>query len=177
MLIREINSPTELEKLLSDSFANYVVQTAMDFAEDELKSQLYDNIRPFLPLIRHTPHGRRIAAKIQEHDGGSGNLQVGMSATNFNSTASSASVDPHGPFSMPTGRANRMGMVGPPAQWPGSSPFGAGHAAPGTFLNSINHISSPAPQRNQTYTLLNGTQNYQNHGYGAPGYGPGYQHF
>ena len=175
--IQEINSQTELEKLLRDSFANYVVQTAMDFADGELKAQMYDNVRPLLPLIRHTPHGRRIAAKIQEHDGGSGNLQVGMSATNFNSIAGSAPIDPHGPFSMPTGRANRMGMVGPPAQWPGTSHFGAGPGAPGTFLNSINHISSPAPQRNQHYTLLNGTQNYQNHGYGAQGYGPGYQHF
>lgn len=178
LLIQEINSQGELERLLRDSFANYVVQTAMDFADEETKAQMYDNIRPILPAIRHTPHGRRIAAKIQEHDGGTISMPAGMSASNFNSTAGAAPVDPQGPFSIPNGRANRMGMVGPPAQWPGNNPFGAvPGASGGTFLNSSNHISSPVPQRNQTYTLLNGTQNYQNHGYSAPSWGPGYQHF
>jgi hypothetical protein len=188
LLIQEINNQTELEKLLRDSFANYVVQTAMDFADEETKAQMFDNVRPILPAIRHTPYGRRIASKIQEYDGGSVNslAQAGMSANSFNATASTAPVDvanPHGPFSIPNGRGNRMGMVGPsPAQWPGSNGFGAapgGLGGPGNFLNSTNAITSPVPQRNQTYTLLNGTQNYQNHGFGGAAFhhGPSYQHF
>jgi hypothetical protein len=185
MLIQEINTQTELEKLLRDSFANYVVQTAMDFADEETKAQMFDNVRPILPVIRHTPYGRRIASKIQEYDGGSVNglAQAGMSANSFNSTAATAPVDvanPHGPFSIPNGRGNRMGMVGPsPAQWPGTNGFGAAPGGPGNFLNSTNAITSPVPQRNQTYTLLNGTQNYQNHGFGGAPFhhGPSYQHF
>lgn len=172
MLIQEINSQGELEKLLRDSFANYVVQTAMDFADEETKARMFDNVRPILPAIRHTPYGRRIQSKIQEYDGGS--AASGMTSSTF-----SGPVENPGPFSTPTGRANRMGMVGPPAQWPGNA-FGAS-TAPTTFLNTNGDISSPAPQRNQTYTLLNGTQNFQNHGFGGAAFrhphGPNYGHF
>jgi hypothetical protein len=67
-LIDEIMNPADLEKLLRDSYANYVVQTAMDYADPETKIRLIDNIRPILQSIRHTPYGRRISSKIQEYD-------------------------------------------------------------------------------------------------------------
>ncbi|TIA21022.1 ARM repeat-containing protein [Aureobasidium pullulans] len=67
-LINEIMNPVDLEKLLRDSYANYVVQTAMDYADPETKARLIDNIRPILHSIRHTPYGRRIAGKIQDYD-------------------------------------------------------------------------------------------------------------
>ncbi|GAB7354817.1 hypothetical protein MBLNU459_g5204t2 [Dothideomycetes sp. NU459] len=69
VLIEELISPLELEKLLRDSFANYVVQTAMDYADPETKARLVDSIRPIIPSIRHTPYGRRIGGKIQDYDG------------------------------------------------------------------------------------------------------------
>ncbi|KEQ77278.1 ARM repeat-containing protein [Aureobasidium namibiae CBS 147.97] len=67
-LIDEIMNPVDLEKLLRDSYANYVVQTAMDYADPETKARLIDNIRPILQSIRHTPYGRRISSKIQDYD-------------------------------------------------------------------------------------------------------------
>ncbi|KAG9976770.1 pumilio domain-containing protein, partial [Aureobasidium melanogenum] len=67
-LIDEIMDPTDLEKLLRDSYANYVVQTAIDYADPETKARLIDNIRPILQSIRHTPYGRRISGKIQDYD-------------------------------------------------------------------------------------------------------------
>lgn len=63
-LVDEMLVPSELEKMLRDSFANYVVQTAMDFADPEYRTKLVEAIRPILPAIRQTPHGRRIAGKI-----------------------------------------------------------------------------------------------------------------
>ncbi|KKZ64637.1 hypothetical protein EMCG_09445 [[Emmonsia] crescens] len=63
-LVEEMLVPSELEKMLRDSFANYVVQTAMDFADPEYRTKLIEAIRPILPAIRQTPHGRRIAGKI-----------------------------------------------------------------------------------------------------------------
>ncbi|EXJ92260.1 hypothetical protein A1O3_00810 [Capronia epimyces CBS 606.96] len=63
-MIEEMFIGTELEKMLRDAFANYVVQTAMDFADPHTKMRLVDAIRPILPLIKQTPHGRRIAGKI-----------------------------------------------------------------------------------------------------------------
>lgn len=78
-LIQEMVAPNELERMLRDSFANYVVQTAIDFADPETRTKLLDSVRPILPAIRQTPHGRRIAGKlmnleVQNRNGGNGQL-------------------------------------------------------------------------------------------------------
>ena len=78
-LIQEMVIPSELERMLRDSFANYVVQTAIDFADPETRTKLLDSVRPILPAIRQTPHGRRIAGKLmnleaQNRAGGNGQL-------------------------------------------------------------------------------------------------------
>jgi hypothetical protein len=64
MMIEEMLNADELEKMLRDSFANYVVQTALDYAEPKTRERLVDAIRPILPAIRQTPYGRRIQSKI-----------------------------------------------------------------------------------------------------------------
>lgn len=69
MLIEEMLQPAELAGLLRDSFANYVIQTALDYANPQMKDRLVDAIRPHLPAIRTTPYGRRIQAKIQGNEG------------------------------------------------------------------------------------------------------------
>ena len=63
-MIDEILVGSELERMLRDSFANYVVQTAMDFSDAETRARIVDSIRPILPSIRQTPHGRRISGKM-----------------------------------------------------------------------------------------------------------------
>lgn len=68
-MIDEMLGGNELEKMLRDSFANYVVQTAMDFADSETRGRIVDAIRPILPSIRQTPHGRRIAGKMMAAEG------------------------------------------------------------------------------------------------------------
>jgi hypothetical protein len=72
MLIEEMLQPAELDRLLRDSFANYVIQTALDYANPAMKTRLIEAIRPHLPAIRTTPYGRRIQAKIQGNEGRSG---------------------------------------------------------------------------------------------------------
>ena len=72
MMIEEMLQPNELDRLLRDSFANYVIQTALDFANPSMKIRLIEAIRPYLPAIRTTPYGRRIQAKIQGSEGRSG---------------------------------------------------------------------------------------------------------
>jgi len=72
MLIEEMLQPNELDRLLRDSFANYVIQTALDYANPGMKARLIEAIRPYLPAIRTTPYGRRIQAKIQGNEGRSG---------------------------------------------------------------------------------------------------------
>jgi len=68
MMISEMLHANELEKMLRDSFANYVIQTALDYAGPEMREKLVDNIRPILPSIRQTPYGRRIQSKIVAND-------------------------------------------------------------------------------------------------------------
>lgn len=70
-MIDEMLSGVELEKMLRDSFANYVIQTAMDYADGETRNRIIECIRPILPSIRQTPHGRRIAGKIMAAESGS----------------------------------------------------------------------------------------------------------
>ncbi|KAG6918676.1 hypothetical protein DXG01_012494 [Tephrocybe rancida] len=65
MLIDELLNRTRLEKLLRDSYGNYCVQTALDYAEPNQRVALVDGIRPILPLIRNTPYGKRIQNKLQ----------------------------------------------------------------------------------------------------------------
>lgn len=72
MIVEEILNSGEVERLVRDSYANYVVQTALEYATPYMKARLVDSIRPFLAQIRSTPHGRRIQAKIQAYDSRSG---------------------------------------------------------------------------------------------------------
>ncbi|KAF8338183.1 armadillo-type protein, partial [Cantharellus anzutake] len=68
MIIEELLNRNRLEKLLRDSFGNYCVQTALDYAEPGQRMILVEGIRPILPLIRNTPYGKRIQSKLQrEH--------------------------------------------------------------------------------------------------------------
>lgn len=69
MMIRELLDVEELEKLMRDSYGNYVIQTALEFAPPELCIHLIESMRPILPSIRQTPYGRRIMSKVQEREG------------------------------------------------------------------------------------------------------------
>lgn len=83
MMIEEMLNSNELDKMLRDSYANYVVQTALDFADLETRTKLVDAIRPILPSIRGTPYGRRIQTKILT----SGDLPAGMIGPTKDATA------------------------------------------------------------------------------------------
>ncbi|KAF2640780.1 ARM repeat-containing protein [Massarina eburnea CBS 473.64] len=68
MMIEELMDPNELEKLMRDSYGNYVIQTALEFAPADLCVHLIEAMRPILPGIRQTPYGRRIQSKVQERE-------------------------------------------------------------------------------------------------------------
>ena len=50
---------------MQDPYANYVLQSALTVSSQGLHQQLVDAIRPYLPSLRGTPHGKRILSKIQ----------------------------------------------------------------------------------------------------------------
>lgn len=79
MIVDELLAPGELDRVLRDSYANYVVQTALDSATPAGKARLVEGIRPLLPSIRSTPYGRRIQAKIQAYDNRGAAAMAGQS--------------------------------------------------------------------------------------------------
>ncbi|KAK2591425.1 hypothetical protein QQS21_010889 [Conoideocrella luteorostrata] len=67
-IIEELLAPQEMDRLLHDNYANYVIQTALEFCPPHQKHRLVEQVRPVLPQIRTSPHGRRIQAKVSAYD-------------------------------------------------------------------------------------------------------------
>ncbi|CAG8568058.1 7496_t:CDS:10 [Ambispora gerdemannii] len=79
-LIEEMLNKSRLDKLLRDSYANYVVQTSLDYADPIQRAQLVECIRPLLHAIRNTPYGKRIQGKLHREQ----QLQAMNSINNLN---------------------------------------------------------------------------------------------
>lgn len=58
----------EIERLLRDNFANYVVQTAIDHADADQQDRLWEIVIPLLNSVRGTPCGRRLMGKLQARE-------------------------------------------------------------------------------------------------------------
>jgi hypothetical protein len=150
LLIEEIIPQSELEKLLRDSFANYVVQTAFDYADEDQKHALANNLRSILPNIRHTPYGRRLQTKIQEFDGRNSGFTSGIVTPDESAITSptQAFAAPFANGNFQNARGNRQGFIGPASQV-----YGQGNQAV-NGVNGVNgnggtngDIASPKPQR------------------------------
>ncbi|KAJ7456455.1 ARM repeat-containing protein [Mycena latifolia] len=132
MLIEELLNRTRLEKLLRDSYGNYCVQTALDYAEPNQRALLVEGIRPVLPLIRNTPYGKRIQNKLQreqmDHFGGGG-YQHPQSLVSI--PLGTQGMAPQGRH-MPSGlHANGLADIyGGQGGLYGQSSFGQSHMAP-----------------------------------------------
>ena len=93
MMVEEMLNANELEGMLRDSYANYVVQTALEYTEPGTRARLVEAIRPILPAIRQTPYGRRIQSKIL---GGEGQDRLsGLSTPNDTSSPGQIPISRH----------------------------------------------------------------------------------
>jgi hypothetical protein len=63
-IVKELMVSPNLGHLLQDPYANYVMQSALTVTSGQVHADLVEAIRPFLPALRGTPHGKRILAKI-----------------------------------------------------------------------------------------------------------------
>ncbi|KAF2736884.1 ARM repeat-containing protein [Polyplosphaeria fusca] len=145
VLIEELMNLGELESLMRDSYGNYVIQTALEFAPPELCLHLIESMRPILPAIRQTPYGRRIQSKVQERESRLAAF-TGRSSGHVSphTIATTQTPDPDAAFS---------------AQIPGSSAY---QTAPmyTAHVNSYNaNIASPQPHRMSNPPLPNHLQN------------------
>ena len=137
VLVDEMVSGGELDRMLRDSFANYVVQTALDYVDEETRGRLSDAIRPLLPAIKSTPHGRRIASKIMNADQARNQVQTPSQAP-----VGAPSTESYG---MSTGRASgrrQIQIVGGGFNGPRASagPYNySGQGADQNMANSMTH--------------------------------------
>jgi hypothetical protein len=159
----------ELEQLMRDSYGNYVVQTALEFAPPALCLHLIEIMRPILPSIRQTPYGRRIQSKVQEREG---------RLAAYTGRAASGHVSPHSGNSTQPGEPSATFS----SQGPGASvyqPNGSSAYQPPMYTAAANYgpnIASPQPHRMSNpplpHHLHNSVQN-QAYQYGMPQNGMG----
>ncbi|KAL3485389.1 armadillo-type protein [Aspergillus germanicus] len=140
-MIEEMLSGPELEKMLRDSFANYVVQTAMDFADDVTRNRIVEHVRPILPSIRQTPHGRRIASKIMALEG-SGRSSAATSGQVTPNEMNSAQLP--GPLQAP--QNNYMYQQNPFPISAGGAQFGNQSFVPASGTGSTSNTPSGASE-------------------------------
>ncbi|KAH8678117.1 armadillo-type protein [Xylariales sp. PMI_506] len=154
-MVDELLTTGEMERLLRDSFGNYVVQTALEHSTYSTKNKLVEAIRPVLPSIRGTPYGRRLQAKVNAFDNRSGSN---------NSSGQTTPADPtQGQVSLRASNSNRGGNSGPIMN---SMGFTNGRGQASYPASSTLTVAPPQPPRlNQVYTYP-GTN-------GQPGNGDG----
>ncbi len=64
MIARELLSSPLLATLLQDAYGNYVIQSALSVSSGTVHQELVEAIRPHIPALRGTPHGKRILQRI-----------------------------------------------------------------------------------------------------------------
>jgi len=110
ILIEEMIASGRIEDMLRDCYANYVIQTSIDYADAATRQRLAETILPLLPSIRNFPYGRRIQSKLAMADSKtnmpfqSGAVSAGHSRSNSYSQPSQA---------RPSALHNNQGSVRP----------------------------------------------------------------
>jgi hypothetical protein len=156
IMIEELMNSDELEKLMRDSYGNYVIQTALEFAPPDLCVHLIDSMRPILPAIRQTPYGRRIQSKVQEREtrlnlytGRNPGSQGSGQAPSYGSGHGSGHGSPHVSQGSADTSSNMHGSS--------SSSFQNGYN-PTPNGNYGNNIAAPQPHRTSNPPLPNQLQ-------------------
>jgi len=163
VLIDELLGCGELEKLIKDSYANYVVQTAMDHSDTEQKAHLHDAIRPIIPQIRNTPCGRRMMSKLTQSEGS------GFTTGNSSGNATPQESSPVRGMPMAPSFHRHTGSNG--GYQPQVSAFSPANGYATTNGYASNGYGGP-----NNYGAPNGGYGAPNSGYGAPNGGYGVPH-
>lgn len=159
LIVEELLAPGEMERLIRDSYANYVVQTALEHATTHMKKQMVEAIRPILPSVRQTPYGRKIQAKVTAYDSAGGRPAPQMTGADQNQAQM-----PMRPIQL-RGITNTS-ILSPAYQNGINGINGRGHQ---TFPSSATLTVPPpqAPQRGQQH-YIPPPQQYANRIAGAP---------
>ena len=159
MIVEELLSPGEMANLLRDNFANYVIQTALEYATTHMKNRLVDCIRPVLPSIRATPYGRRIQAKIQAFDTRNGQREPAAPTLSpiSDNTGNQINLRP----------AHQRMLPIPPSILPPATNYTNGTGANGVGINGVNVGGTNGSSVNGNGTNSNGTSGVSGVGLGG----------
>ena len=170
-MIEEIVNSGDFDRIADDPFANYVVQTAWDHANEEDEARIAEKVRPLMARMRHKPYGRRFQSRLSERD-----KRFGLG-----SGTTSAIASPEPPHLQPNMNMNMNagpgGFYNPHDSGYGSGAFGMlgpqyGQAAfgfPTDFSRPPSHRLSNPPT-----TGFPGMGQYNNFGQQFGGFGPGF---
>ncbi|KAJ5887566.1 hypothetical protein N7495_007607 [Penicillium taxi] len=148
-MVQELMRENSMNTLLHDAYANYVIQTAVDSCDYDMRETLVYEIRPLLHTIRHTPHGRRLASKLAAFDLASEDREA-QRRPRITSNASQASRPRVGSDFSQGGRPR----IGSNASLTGRPRNGSNHSQPGTSRifsngqvtpNEANNVASRTP--------------------------------
>lgn len=182
MIVEEMLATQEIERLLRDSYGNYVVQTALDHATPHMKFRLVESIRPILPQIRATPYGRRIQAKISSYDNRSSAATSGQGTPVDNtqghvSLRSSHSRNASGSSGLPTqtsphtngGNQVQAFAQAPPTGYSLNGNENMSVAVPQGQSGAVQPVHHQQPQSQQPVAQPQIQQQQQQQQYGQPG--------
>ncbi|KAF4123614.1 hypothetical protein GMORB2_6315 [Geosmithia morbida] len=155
MIVEEMLDQQEMERLIRDSYANYVVQTALDYATPQQKNRLVESIRPILPSIRNTPYGRRIQAKITSFDG-RGSVASSGQATPADNSQGQVPLRPSGGHSRGLSTSSNAVSNGQGLD-PAMKPYQNGGVAPAATSTAPGTAPVPAPFNPGAQNNVNGT--------------------
>lgn len=145
IIVEELLIPGEMERLIRDSYANYVVQTALEHATPYMKKQMIEAIRPILPSVRQTPYGRKIQAKVTAYDAAGGRTVTQM--TNTDHTQGQISIRP-----LQVRGMSNTSILSPAYQNGVNGVNGINNRGPPTFpASGVLNVPPPQPQRNQQH--------------------------
>lgn len=142
LLVDELTDPQVLPKLLTDGFANYVIQTAIVTASDDAQfTQLRDSIMPLQNLLKNSPYGVKIESKLSRR-----HRESTRKPARKKESAAAATVVPHThptQHGVPLSSSQESFMGAPPAILPGMqqhmttliAPDGTAIGGPMAFAN------------------------------------------
>lgn len=164
MMIEELLDVEQLEQLMRDSYGNYVIQTALEFAPAELCIHLIEAMRPILPSIRQTPYGRRIMSKVGERESR-------LAAYTGRTSSGHASSGHASPGTAQGSESSSVYVPAPPHQYQApmytaNANYGPSILSPQPHRQPHRLSNASAPQHLQNPSVHN-SQGYQQHQYGV----------
>ena len=66
LLINGMIKNNQISDIIKDQYGNYVIQKAMSISEKEILNKILDQIKPIVPELLLSSHGKKVVNKISQ---------------------------------------------------------------------------------------------------------------